>query len=37
MSAYITSRDPGMACAVASPPDGRMSGSTSPWITSIGP
>ena len=36
MSGYMTSRAPGMAFAVAMPPDGVTSGSTRPWITKVG-
>ena len=36
MPSIIVSFAPGMARAVARPPEGEISGSTLPWITSVG-
>ncbi len=36
MSGYMTRRDPGIALAVAMPPDGMTSGSSRPCTTSVG-
>ena len=36
MPGIVTSFAPGIASAVASPPDFTISGSSSPWITTVG-